>query len=117
MFGFEKDSIKDKVNSGSVMMPASSGGGVADTQPSIIFDKIIQCGGELTSGVHSKYKDSHPFERLLLEMNIKHRYTRPYRPQTNGKVERFWKTLKEDFQHCSLYTDIFLLYLYFIYYL
>ena len=24
---------------------------------------------------------------------IKHRFTRPYRPQTNGKVERFKRTL------------------------
>ena len=32
-------------------------------------------------------------DRLL---GVKHRYTRPYRPQTNGKVERFWRTLNED---------------------
>ena len=38
-----------EVGGGSVMMPASSGGGVADTPPAIIFDKIIQCGAELTS--------------------------------------------------------------------
>ena len=31
-----------------------------------------------------------------MELGIKHRYTRPYRPQTNGKVERFWRTLNED---------------------
>ena len=41
-------------------------------------------------------KNHHPFEKLLLEMEIKHRYTKPYRPQTNGKVERFWRTLNED---------------------
>ena len=29
---------------------------------------------------------THPFERMLLELGIKHRYTRPYRPQTNGFV-------------------------------
>jgi len=40
--------------------------------------------------------NEHPFERMLLELGIKHRYTRPYRPQTNGKVERFWRTLNED---------------------
>ena len=33
---------------------------------------------------------------MLMEMGIKHRYTRPYRPQTNGKVERLWRTIKED---------------------
>ena len=44
----------------------------------------------------SKSKEQHPFERMLIEMGIKHRYTRPYRPQTNGKVERFWRTLNED---------------------
>ena len=32
----------------------------------------------------------------LIEMGIKHRYTRPYRPQTNGKAERFWRTIEED---------------------
>jgi transposase InsO family protein len=40
--------------------------------------------------------DDHPFEQMLLELGIKHRYTRPYRPQTNGKAERFWPTLDED---------------------
>lgn len=40
--------------------------------------------------------DSHPMERMMKELGIKHRYTRPYRPQTNGKVERFWRTLNED---------------------
>jgi transposase InsO family protein len=38
----------------------------------------------------------HPFEAMLLELGIRHRYTRPYRPQTNGKVERFWRTLDDD---------------------
>jgi transposase InsO family protein len=38
----------------------------------------------------------HPFEQMLIELGIKHRYTRPYRPQTNGNAERFWRTLDED---------------------
>ena len=41
-------------------------------------------------------REEHPFEAMLLELGIKHRYTRPYRPQTNGKVERFWRTLDDD---------------------
>ena len=44
----------------------------------------------------SKNKREHPFERMLMEVGVKHRYTRPYRPQTNGKIERFWRTLNED---------------------
>jgi len=31
----------------------------------------------------------HPFDRLCAERSIHHRLTRPYRPQTNGLVERF----------------------------
>lgn len=63
-------------------------------------------GAEFGSGVHAKNKDSHPLEVLLGEMGIKHRYTRPYRPQTNGKIERFWRTLKEDFLEDALYNDL-----------
>ena len=40
--------------------------------------------------------NKHPFERLLLMMECKHYYTKPYRPQSNGKIERFWRTLYED---------------------
>jgi transposase InsO family protein len=31
---------------------------------------------------------------LCADFNIKHRRTQPYRPQTNGKIERFHLTLK-----------------------
>jgi transposase InsO family protein len=41
-------------------------------------------------------REEHPFEAMLLELGIRHRYTRPYRPQTNGKIERFWRTLDDD---------------------
>jgi transposase InsO family protein len=40
--------------------------------------------------------DEHPFEAMLAELGIRHRYTRPYRPQTNGKIERFWRTIDDD---------------------
>jgi transposase InsO family protein len=29
------------------------------------------------------------FGRLCTALELEHRYTRPYRPQTNGKAERF----------------------------
>lgn len=62
-------------------------------------------GAEFGSGKDKQNKEDHPFERLLMEMNMKHIYTKPYRPQTNGKIERFWKTLKEDFTQDSLFKD------------
>lgn len=62
-------------------------------------------GAEFGSGPHTKNKEEHPFERLLIEMQMKHKYTKPYRPQTNGKIERFWKTLKEDFTEDSLFNN------------
>ena len=54
----------------------------------------------------SMVKDEHPFERMLKELGIKHRYTRPYRPQTNGKVERFWRTLNEDLIEGTYFANI-----------
>jgi transposase InsO family protein len=50
---------------------------------------ISDNGSEFGAGPNTQHKEEHPFERLLLEMDIKHRYTKPYRPQTNGKIERF----------------------------
>ncbi len=48
----------------------------------------------------------HPFERMLYEMGVTHRYTRPYRPQTNGKIERFWRTLNDDLIEGTSFDDV-----------
>lgn len=68
---------------------------IAD-QYDIRFESVITDNGSEFGKKVSKNKEEHAFERMLMELGVKHRYTRPYRPQTNGKVERFWKTLKED---------------------
>lgn len=62
-------------------------------------------GSEFGGGKSAKNKLEHPFERMLIEMDVKHVYTKPYRPQTNGKIERFWKTLKDDFIEDTLFEN------------
>lgn len=62
----------------------------------IRFAELLSDNGPEFGKKESTSKENHPFERLLIEMGIKHRYIRPYRPQTNGKIERFWKTIEED---------------------
>ena len=46
---------------------------------------------------------SHAFRDALGD--IGHRRTRPYRPQTNGKVERFHRTLADEWAYARLYTS------------
>ena len=43
------------------------------------------------------------FARACLAAGIRHRRTRPYRPQTNGKVERFNRTLLEEWAYVRVY--------------
>ena len=72
----------------------------------IKFAEIMTDNGPEFGRGNQKNKEDHPFERMLQEMGIKHRYTRPYRPQTNGKVERFWRTLREDMLEDAEYNTI-----------
>lgn len=62
----------------------------------IQMEEIIADNGPEFGTAISKNKMNHPFERMLFETGIKRRYMKAYRPQTNGKVERFWRTLNED---------------------
>lgn len=72
----------------------------------IKFAEILSDNGPEFGPKNSQNKKQHPFERMLLEIGIKHRYIRPYRPQTNGKVERFWRTLNEDLIEGTYFESI-----------
>jgi transposase InsO family protein len=72
----------------------------------ITFSELLSDNGSEFGGKNLKKPEEHPFERMLLEMDIKHRYTRPYRPQTNGKIERFWKTIESDLLEDMVFDSI-----------
>jgi transposase InsO family protein len=44
------------------------------------------------------------FNAALAEARITHKYCRPYRPQTNGKVERFHRTLLDEWAYVRAYN-------------
>jgi transposase InsO family protein len=44
------------------------------------------------------------FNQALTDTSVQHRYCRPYRPQTNGKIERFHRTMLEEWAYARPYT-------------
>jgi len=45
------------------------------------------------------------FARLCSEASIRHRFTRPYRPQTNGKVQRLNCTPLDEWAYVRVYRS------------
>jgi hypothetical protein len=88
--------IVEDITSLTVMFSALKCLNILSDHYQIRFEEILSDNGPEFGKANSQKKDQHPFERMLIELKIKHRYIRPYRPQTNGKVERFWRTLEED---------------------
>jgi transposase InsO family protein len=88
--------MAEDIQSLTVMFAALRMMNILKVNYNIQFEEVLTDNGPEFGTKQSQQKRQHPFERMLEEIGVKHRYCRPYRPQTNGKVERFWRTLNED---------------------
>jgi transposase InsO family protein len=66
------------------------------------FEAIMSDNGTEFKGLLNK---EHPFETMCHELGIKHIYTKPYHPQTNGKIEAFWRILKDEFFYANSFDS------------
>jgi transposase InsO family protein len=63
------------------------------------LDRILTDNGAEFTAHAAKTKEvlmKHAFETVLAMHEVKHSRTMPYRPQSNGKIERFWRILQDE---------------------
>ena len=66
----------------------------------IVIKRVMSDNG-LEFTTHKHYGETtrakHSFEQVLVKLGIIHKYTKICCPQTNGKIERFWKVINDNF--------------------
>ena len=98
--------VMDDLKALTVMFAALKCLNILADQYHIRFREVLTDNGPEMGTRDSKKKAEHPFQRMLMELGITQRHTQPYRPQTNGKVERFWRTLEEDLLHETTFDSV-----------
>jgi transposase InsO family protein len=72
--------------------------------------RVLTDNGREYTALTKKGKEGHIFERLLKREGIRHSYTKPKHPWTNGYAESFHKTLLNEFYQLAfrkkLYTNL-----------
>ncbi|CEA07753.1 IS2 transposase TnpB [Arthrobacter saudimassiliensis] len=66
--------------------------------------KLIVTVERVLSDNGSAYR-SHAWRDKCAELGITPKRTRPYRPQTNGKIERFHRTLNDGWAYARFYAN------------
>jgi transposase InsO family protein/transposase-like protein len=54
---------------------------------------------------YTSWRGKSEFEKEMTRAQIRHIRSRPHHPQTLGKIERFWKTIKEEFLSQALFEN------------
>lgn len=67
------------------------------------FESVMSDNGGEFKGSLAK---EHPFEMVCEELGIKHILTPPYQPQSNGKIEAFWKIFKNEFLNPNSFNSM-----------
>ena len=67
------------------------------TQRGVTIERVLSDNG-------SCYR-SHAWRNACTQLGITPKWTRPYRPQTNGKIERFHRTLADGWAYARFYTS------------
>lgn len=58
----------------------------------IQIEAVLSDNGKEFTYHDKNIRFDHSFELMCRRLNVKHKYTKVRRPQTNGKVERIWRT-------------------------
>ena len=69
------------------------------------FNQLGVTISELMTDNAMAYTNTNAFKAVLADHDITHIRIRPRRPQTNGKVERFNRTLLEEFAYAQTFTS------------
>jgi transposase InsO family protein len=98
--------VVDDLKALTVMFAALRCLNILSDRYQIRFQEVLTDNGPEMGTKAFRQKVEHPFERMLMELGITHRSTRPCRPQTNGKVERFRRTLEEDLLYETTFDSL-----------
>ena len=69
-------------------------------------DEILTDNGRVFTGKLQNRPTNVLFDRICLNNGVKHRLTAPYSPTTNGKVERFHRTMRREFFELNTFDTI-----------
>jgi hypothetical protein len=87
--------------------------GLAGLLIGIVWSKLTRVyveNGKVMSDKGTEFRGSldreHSFETFCFQIGLNHYLTRPYRQQTNGKAEAFFRILKKEFFNPNSFKDL-----------